>query len=322
MKVSKISIRDYQMLCALLKREYNLKDALDFLINNQKKKDFIMLQQGIMKGDLLQNILCNSNFEREISDYLNYVSFPSALEIAINNKIKKEERIKRIINSCAYSVVLIISSFVLLTIFVRLLIPNMLMSFKIEQKLPLIDAIYLIYYIKNIFIFSLIIICSIIIYFVFRRKINILWLFLHKVNSDQFIKEYSTFQLAQKLILMLENGVSIKDAINILKKDKRLYSVLAYRLNEHFTKGLNIEETIKDDFLDVSFYPLCLYGIKERDLNLGLNNYLIFKEKMIEKRIKKVGIILQIISYGLVGLILIIMYQILLLPLENIGGLV
>lgn len=315
-------MNDYALLALLLKREYSLKDALEFLVKEEKMLGFNKLKNCLNEGKDI-DLCLTSKFEKEIGFYVKYLPLADAIEITIDNYSKRRKRFERIVNKGGYSFLLIILAFILITIFVKYVLTSFIDSYQIDTQIFLIRFVYLLYYSKNLIVIIFSIFFIFISFFIVGKKENYLWGLLHRFNLDLYLKEVVSIMFIEQMNCLLEKGVSIKTGLEIIRtnSNNQLVRFVAYRVDEKLNKGTTFQTALKDEYLDKSIYALSIYGIKDLNLCAGFNNYLVIKEERIMKLIDKGALILKGISYVLVGIVVITMYQVLLLPLQSLEDL-
>ena len=145
-----------------------------------------------------------------------------------------------------------------------------------------------------------------------------IWMFLHQRNMDQLIKSIVTYRFSVKLDTLLEAGLSFIDAVEILRyqQDDQLVKLLAFHFDETLLKGTSFEKSLNMSFFDNEFYSLCLWGLRSDDFRRSLADYMTMMEVKGERAVKTVLSLIQAFSYFFVAMVIILAYQVLLLPLE------
>ena len=263
-------------------------------------------------------------FERELSFYINFLSLDKSILI-VNRQLKKEENIlKRFASKISYQLVLLMASFALMFLFTDYVMPTMLRSLSLDTGRS--SSIQ--------FVFSILLICRNVLtvlivmvvltggWVILRKRENYVWMFLHQYKMDKLIKTYATYKFVLKLNCLLENGISIIDAINVIRQQKRdrIVSLLAHHFNEVLLSGVGFDESLDMSYFDDDFHSLCLLGLKSDDFNQSLRDYEEMIDFKFEQYLKKVSVVIQAICYIFVATVIVMGYQVLLLPLEMLEG--
>ena len=171
---------------------------------------------------------------------------------------------------------------------------------------------------KHIVLIGLLILFIFIIYIKVSKKEAHLWLLFHKIGKDKIIRVIATYYLVNDLAIFLENGLSLHQSLDILRfnKTNRLTALLAHHFNEELLKGSDFESSLNIEFFDDEFHSICLYGLKDNDFIAAINDYRQISSFKFEQLIKRTSVVFQTICYLFVAIIIILAYQVLLMPLE------
>ncbi|MBQ9036870.1 MAG: type II secretion system F family protein [Erysipelotrichaceae bacterium] len=323
--VSSLTEVQWLLLAKMIERHYSIKDAFETLAKgNEDNKAVKRICSGLNEGVPLGQLLSETPFERELSFYINFLSLDKSILI-VNRQLKKEENIlKRFASKISYQLVLLVASFALMFLFTDYVMPTMLRSLSLDTGRS--SSIQ--------FVFSILLICRNVLtvlivmvvltggWVILRKRENYVWMFLHQYKMDKLIKTYATYKFVQKLNCLLENGISIIDAINVIRQQKRdrIVSLLAHHFNEVLLSGVGFEESLDMSYFDDDFHSLCLLGLKSDDFNQSLRDYEEMIDFKFEQYLKKVSVVIQAICYIFVATVIVMGYQVLLLPLEMLEG--
>ncbi len=319
--MSKMDDYKWLMLAKLIERYGNIKDSLTMLEKMYPKtKRISQLKTQLEKGILLKDILNNDSFEKQLAFYIQYIDIMQAIRITFQKKKQSEKLKKELFEKLAYQIILLISSIFLLILFTELVLPNMITSLDLtNQKTDtIINAFKVINIIKNIVIFALIGLITFIFYIKAFEKEAHFWLLFHKINKDKIIKIIATYYLVNDLAIFLENGLSLHQSLDILRfnKTNRLTALLAHHFNSALLKGSDFEDSLDIEYFDDEFHSICLFGLKDNDFIGAINDYKQISSFKFEQLIKKASVIFQTVCYLFVAIIIVLAYQVLLMPLE------
>lgn len=309
------------MLAKLMERYGSIKES--FLMLGKmypKTKRITEINQRLAKGDPLKDILNNDAFEKQLSFYIQYIDIMQAIRINYQ-KIKQSEKIKKdLLEKIAYQIILLISSIFLLILFTELVLPNMIISLDLtNQKTDsIIMTFRIINIVKDMVLIGLLILFIFIIYIKVSKKEAHLWLLFHKIGKDKIIRVIATYYLVNDLAIFLENGLSLHQSLDILRfnKTNRLTALLAHHFNEELLKGSDFESSLDIEFFDDEFHSICLYGLKDNNFIAAIDDYRQISSFKFEQLIKRTSVVFQTICYLFVAIIIILAYQVLLMPLE------
>ncbi|HQB32488.1 MAG TPA: hypothetical protein PLI19_04050 [Erysipelotrichaceae bacterium] len=227
---------------------------------------------------------------------------------------------KELLEKIAYQIVLLVSSLALLILFTETVLPNMLISLDLtnQKTEAIIMTFKIINLIKNATLIILLLAAGAMLYITVFKKEAHIWLLLHKMDKDKIIRIIATYYLVNDLAIFLENGLSLHPCLDILRfnKTNRLSALLAHHFNEALLKGSDFEACLDIEFFDDEFHSICLYGLKDDDFVSAIKDYQQISTFKFEHLIKRVSIIFQVVCYLFVTVIIVLAYQVLLMPLE------
>ncbi|MDI9541095.1 MAG: hypothetical protein QM204_06485 [Bacillota bacterium] len=314
---------DYKwlMLAKLIERYGSIKDSLLMLEKMYPKTKRIKeINQRLAKGDLLKEILNNDSFEKQLAFYIQYIDIEQAIRINYQ-KIRQNEKLKKeLFEKIAYHIILLLSSIALLVLFTEIVLPNMIVSLDLtNQKTDsIIMTFKIINIIKNIVLFGILLLLIFIIYIKTFKKEAHIWLLFHKAGKDKIIRMTATYYLVNDLSIFLENGLSLHQSLDILRfnRTNRLTALLAHHFNRALLEGSDFESSLDIEYFDDEFHSICLYGLKDNDFVAAINDYKEISNFKFEQLIKKTSLVFQMICYLFVAVIILLAYQVLLMPLE------
>jgi len=283
-----------------------------------KEKRFIEIRQALENGNNFIDILSEKGFEGKIKNYLEKISFKQATTILYYQNMAVETLIKKFLKSIGYQLLILVLSLFVLSLFTNKVLPIMMETVQSENTSTVSRLFILINILKDIILILFFLFVLFVFYIVKNKKETYLWMVLHKLKKDDIIKTFVTYQFVNDLKIYLENGVSLDNAINLIRYNKtnRMTSLLAYHFQEQLQEGNDILDCLQNEYFDDQFYTFCYFGIQADDFLNSLNDYKILIEEKTNRILREISFLIQIISYGFVGVVILLAYQALLLPLE------
>lgn len=282
---------------------------------------------SIMEMEIFLNIEI-SNFDKEffnkyfqeytsIIDNMNplnsivYISFNEELKTNIINSL-----LKKII----YPLFLIISSFVTLIIFKQSLL-SLLKDYTTNKLNILVNLFYYFSLILIIIIIIILVFTS----FLFKRK-DLLILSFNRFRNISILEIIEIYYLKSFIYLLLlthNEGYSTLETFVFINKLKsnQIVSNIAYFLNSDLEDGLGIEKSISNMRINDKFKNVLNYALKSSDFRQFVLAYDSFLDNDIKFQIDKLTKILFIFAYIYIAALLLLFYQIILLPLTMINTL-
>ena len=312
-------ILTWKTIYTLLCQDRSFKECL-LLIRNAKNEYVVtyivdLLEQGVA----IENIVKGMNGDKvckQLRFFVSFLPFQDALHTALD-MIRFENDINKSLSSTLlYPMFLIVFSSLVLFLFTHIVLPILQTMLELQNDgfvllLTVMNRCVILFYIL-LFIF---IIAFIWLYQ--KSKVNELYKILHILHLDFIIKKYTSFIFSQYLYVLMEHGVSTRRSMEILQsyEKKPIIKFVASKLDEQFMKGNDFIDVLQNTYLDPTFCMLCNLGYHTNSFSYALLEYKEVVQMWLQAFIKRLSIIVQFIAYGCIGVIVIVVYQILLMPM-------
>lgn len=315
-KTLKISLKNSK----LFNKDENLKkDSLDqiaFLAENDLSPAEIESFLNISLLDFNQEF-----FTKAYKQYSNLLGYLNTIQlisyINFNEKFKKE-LFSSLSKKIIYPIFLIGFAFTTLVIFKFSILP-LLESFGQSRAMIFINIFYYLSIIVTIII-VLIIILSI---YVFKNPTYsiIVYFRLYNFRIFKVIESYYLTILAHLLISFDNQGLSTYQTFKLINKFKgsTIVSNLAYFVSSDLEEGAGLENSINNMKINDSFKNILILGIKSNKYNKLLLQYSKKLVYDIEREILYIARVLLVFAYVYIGIIVLVLYKILSLPLSLIN---
>lgn len=310
-------MHEWKYLGRLLSKGYPLFDSLHIL-----QKDTGKLKEEMLKGIDMKEILltyAQPHLQKHLAFFLSITSFANAITCAIRMNEMEIEMKKKLKKDCAYPIFIFFFAYVTLCLFIQYVIPQLLLSFPIESMdlFFIISMKFLQLLCVNITVL-LIGLASFMIMWKFKgcpRK------FLLKFMRTTFGKEYISYTFGSYLKELDQDGLSTKKAITFLSNtsSKQMLSLFMCDLKQQMEEGNELTNVIQTHPSLCPMFQTCFtIGVKTSNITQSIEDFIIFQEEQWHIKIQRIGMVMQCTSYGFVGFLVIMVYQIMLVPLQLI----
>ncbi len=301
----------------LLHSGYPFLDALQIL-----GKDISEFRRRLEEGQAIENVILaeqKGRFYDHLRFFIQVASLEHAIDSALHFYVFEKELKSKWIKRSAYPLFIFVSAFILLFIFSSYLIPMMLESFQQNDRFLFfvwITRILRLLCIGTVFfcIFALSLI-----WYLYRHKQDMIYLILHSEKLTGLASPFVSFLFAGYLLELMKQGVPTYTALHYLENVSKetIFSVLQKRIMQQLSQGVELLHAIEQENL---IHDACKrtfrIGITTNSLPTMLEVYLKQQEFDWEKRLKKSAFFIQCISYLFVGIVVLLVYQIMLIPLS------
>jgi len=322
-----ISIEDLNYLKELNETNLPIRQSFKLLTNSGNEKVFKSIEERLDNGELIENFI-NEYLPKEISLYmvplLNKLSFNESLRISLAFYFEEKKSEKTLSKAITYPIVILFVSLTALYLFDMYGLDSifeMLKSFNTDlstyQNLRIVFRT-LVY----VFYFGFLLISILAIYFLSKKRIVLLYLFLSKHKLFSLLHIWSCQKFVSLYLVCDKLGYKTKDCLEILKsmKSKPIISFLAYHMDEKLLEGASLLEASKQEYYDETLSRFINIATYTNNFIAVLENYLELTKEKLVKKMKKLTTTIQLITYGFIGIIIIFIYQILYLPMQALQG--
>ncbi|MGN1399596.1 MAG: hypothetical protein ACI4WG_06345 [Erysipelotrichaceae bacterium] len=323
--MNKLDIYQWLILQSLLEKYANQKDSL--LLMQQmfpSNKRIAEMIDCLSQGKQLSSILKKDSFEKALAYYCRYIPLDKAINVVYQQKKQAQKNRKKLAADLTYQLLLLLLAICVFYVFMNLVLPSMINALSADQSLTaaIVKTFEILNVIKNILIVLAIVLGGIACYIYQTKKINLLWMLLHKYHLDGGLKCIATYLFVSDLKVLLDNGIALQTALDIIRhnKDNSLASLLAFQLHHSLLEGTLFQQSLDNQFFDPQFHTVCLHGLKNDDFSAGLADYKEIIELKLNRLLKKIAVVVQLVCYGFVCIIIVLAYQVLMIPLSLIEG--
>ena len=327
MESTKLKYEDLIFLNELLKTGLSFKNSLELLKNkaNESVIDEIIKKMDI--GISVEEVM-DTFVPKNVGTYLvplsKKMSFSNSLNLSLSFIEKEKEYIKSLLGSFLYPFILLFLSLSALYIFDAYgldTILSMLKSFSEDFGNVGVFRIILriIIYVFYILLMTVLIMA---LYFFRNRNITLFYVLVCKYLPNSIVQKYFCVEFVSLLNICLNNGYKSKESIDILKSlhNKPIVSFLAYHLDERLLEGETLKQASKQAYYDYSLSKFINIAVNSNDFSKILNDYVNLSTKQIKTKMKRAATIIQLVTYCMIGVVIVFVYQILFLPMNALAN--
>lgn len=310
-KKSNISIFDLQLLSRYVKSGYALQDIAEFM-----KLDSKLFEQ-MQTGQNLQSILAESGLSL-LAFLLEHLTLDEALDCYLGIVNYRQQFKKNIIKAISYPLVQLVLAFGLSLIAQNWLFP-LLKDLLSDMGVNDFGSSWILLIISLVNICLIIGFITIILgWFIFRYFESTILFLLLKNSLLRWLKDIIAQQFAYYYVVFYKTYGSSEQVLMSLRKlpGERLINNFADIMHFQLLTGKKFSTAF--GYLDISLQKAFEIGGKTEKIGELLEIYIQSKQDRFQTYTKKIGIIVQTISYCYIGLIVWLVYQLMLMPLAMI----
>lgn len=309
-------MNQFVQLASLIEKGYPLAQSL--LILDESFQSIVdELEKGVSFYDC---VIANGKgvFYQHCRFFLELSSLPKAIMNA-SLLVEKQQAMKKMwIKETSYPLFILFFAVITLFVFTSAVFPQLSLTFseydnfyQLEMMIKVMKSLTYILLGMLLFIPSLI--------FILYHSKHYRYLLYH----IPIFTELVSFMIASDMISLIRCGCSTKEMFTYLYhlRNKGMTFDVSNELYNELHDGTSFEDAVSlSKHLSRRFKYFFKCGLHTQKLEQCLNDYLHFQQHRWVKQIKAVCIGIQCFSYGFIALIVVLIYQIMLLPLEMIDS--
>ena len=322
-----ISVEDLKYLNELLKSNLPLKSCLNLIKNKKNENVFNEIISRLDKGEMIEKIIVfylSKEFGSYMVNLLKNLTFANSLELSLSFFDKNNSNNRYLLKAIAYPIGLLFICLSALFLFDNYgldIILNLMKQFKTD-----VSSFNVIRVLLRILIYAFyilfIIIAGIILFFIKQKRITMFYILLIKYFPNSLIKTYFTEEFVSLFVISLKLGYKTKDALTLLKSlnNKPIVSFLAFHIDEFLLQGESLKEASGQKYYDETFSKFIHIASYTTNFVGIMENYAELSREKIQNKMKLYASILQALSYVVIGIVIIFIYQVLFLPMQAINS--
>ena len=326
-KKEHLSSFDLLGIYKLLQTGFSFKESLDLLKNNKNNDIFFQIDERLKHGELIEDFFVEYLEARYVDYFATFIKFESfvvSLGLAIEIVQDDLKQKKLYLKNLTYPLLILVVTVLGIYLFNIFVFPNMIevMSAFSNVDNGLLYGQRILNLIINIILMILIIILITFLYFKQEKNQVKGFTFFQRLFKQSFIHDFVTNDFVRFFYHCQKKGLSTLQSMKILCNipHKPLVSYVARNIDERLVNGEMMENAIDLAFLDHTLYKFMIIAINTAKIEEMLLGYMEINALKVEKKCKKLSRSLQIISYLMLGIMLVFVYQILLMPLGIISN--
>lgn len=324
-KSAQISFEECYMLQILLERGMSFKECLDVLQKDPAHSLFAELKNKISKGESIQELMeqiLDKKVSKTFCFFIQFLSMEKSLKCSLSLAYFETSMKKEMAKKCIYPALMLFLAVILSLIFNLFFFPIMLdlmESFKSETK-ELILIAWVLKMIAGILILLGILVGMTVLICLQKSRIASVYEFLCSHFKMPFLRRLFSYFYVCYFLELLRVGCSTQQGIQLMKntKDHPIINLYSYRIHELLLMGKSIKEAFLLEGFDPLLSQFIAIGAYSSKMEEMLRNYCELVKRELEKKMHRMTAMIQCATYGLIGMILIFIYQILLSPMNII----
>ncbi len=302
---------------------FSFTDTLQILKTKRNERRITHVLEKLEQGQTFKeafSLLLPHCYRRYFNNFIRYLPVLESMRISVELASHEEKMKQKMMKDMVYPVVMLFVMFIGMYLFNGFVFPQMMTlmtSFEIN-----VSSYYFLRSLIQLlsWLVTILFVVGMLLWVVFQEPNRKCWLYrvLVKYVPDSLMVQKASAEFARYFLECVRVRISTKQTMKILldMKEKPLVRLIAQELNDALSKGESFEVTLHTPFVEHAlqqFFQIALHGSNCEKM---LEGYLVMNQQRHIKQVRIFTRSVQLSCYGAIGLILLVVYQILMLPMQ------
>ena len=312
-----------QGIVSLMENGFSFTDTLQILKTKRNERRITHVLEKLEQGQTFKeafSLLLPHCYRRYFNNFIRYLPVLESMRISVELATHEENMKHKMMKDMVYPIVMLFVMFIGMYLFNGFVFPQMMTlmtSFEIN-----VSSYYFLRSLIQLlsWLVTILFVVGMLLWVVFQEPNRKCWLYrvLVKYVPDSLMVQKASAEFARYFLECVRVRISTKQTMKILldMKEKPLVRLIAQELNDALSKGESFEVTLHTPFVEHAlqqFFQIALHGSNCEKM---LEGYLVMNQQRHIKQVRIFTRSVQLSCYGVIGLILLVVYQILMLPMQ------
>ncbi|MBQ3459245.1 MAG: type II secretion system F family protein [Solobacterium sp.] len=319
----KLSKETMQGIASLMNSGFSLQQTLTILDDPASKLVFDEIRARLESGEAISDFLCEytpAAYARYLSGFLMYMPFHNALALSLSIVDTDDRNQNELLKGLLYPVLMMVGMLGASALFSLTILPAMislLEGFQLED--PSYGILKTAIPAAALTILILLAAAAVIFMISIRQK-NIVssYCFLLRFLKDSLPVQIASRNFTRFFLECVRQKLSTIQCMDILMHlpGRPVVSYIARMLDQEMRKGSSLEDAVHTNLLESSLSRFMKTAIYSSDCEKMLEGYLEMTKARTETQIRRFSRTVQFVSYLLIGVMIVLMYRLLLMPMN------
>lgn len=312
-----------QGIVSLMENGFSFTDTLLILKTKRNEQRITHVLEKLEQGQTFKYVfssLLPICYRKYFDNFICYLPVLESMRISIELASHEERTKQKMMKDMIYPIIMLFLMFFGMYLFNGFVFPQMITlmtSFEVN-----VTSYYFLRSLIQLlsWLTTFVIVMGMLLWIVFQYPQRKCWLYrvLVKHVPDSLMVQKASAEFARYFLECVRVRISTIQTMKILLdiKEKPLVSLIAQELNESLCKGESFENTLHTPYVEHAlqqFFQIALHGSNCEKM---LEGYLVMNQQRHIKQVRIFTRSVQLSCYGTIALILLVVYQILMLPMQ------
>ncbi len=317
-----------QGISTLMRSGFSLQEAMRILESKENASVFTVIRSHLEKGESAKQFmkgLMPDAYALFFSGFIAYLPFADALEVSIRIADEQGKKKKELVKGLLYPLVLLAGVLAGTLLFCMTILPRMIElmeGFRVDASSTVLMRDILVLAVSAAIAVSVLCMCTAV--FLLRpARIRKTYAYLAAKLPDSLPVQYASAQFIRFFREYMHCASSTREGLLILKDlaSQPLVSHIAGELDRQLLEGTSFEKAVETPLIEKKLTRFFRTAVYASDCVRMLDGYLAMCDERTDAQIRRFSQAVQIFSYSLIGITVVLAYRVLLIPMTVIQGL-
>ena len=321
----KLSKETLSGISALMQNGFSLQQTLDILDTRNEHEVIAEIRMRLEAGEAVAGFLCDYTpkiYAGYLGGFLQYMPFYNALALSIQLADDDDHNQNELLKGILYPVLMMIGMVAASAVFSLTLLPAMV---SLMEGFGLHDQSYI--WMKTAIPAAALavlmgMILAVIVFVIATREKYIVsaYRFLLRFLKDSLPVQIASRSFTRFFLECVRQKLSTRRCMEILQQlpKRPVVSYIASELDRSMQEGYSLEDASDTALLESSLSRFMKTAVYSSDCERMLEGYLKMTEIRTQVQIKRFSRTVQFVSYILIGILIVLMYRLLFMPMNMI----
>lgn len=314
---------DCEGLARLLGNGFTLQEAMTLLETPANAEAFAAVRDALNEGLELSSFfpdLCVKQYRTYLSGFLRCLSFGESLALCMEVVNAEEAQRREYVRGLFYPCMMFLCTLLGVILFNEFCFPPLLSLMEgFHVSAGDYTLVRIGFRILTVSVISILLgILLVVGYFARESKRVKGYILLSKHHPSSLFVQYESADFIRFFLQCIRMKVPTSESIRILKEieHKPVIRFLAETLEESLLKGEKFETAVEMPWLDPALTRFLRIAFYSSEMETMLEGYLTMASERSRRQCRRITRIVQCASYACIGVVLILVYEILMLPMK------
>lgn len=324
MKPNKIlmSVDDCEAICLYLNSGFSLQQAISLIRNRKNQKCMDEILKRLEDGQSIRTVMvhtCPNKYRKILPALLKLLPFSNALQLSVTLTYEQTNFKRQTWSEGVYPLFLFVGTWCGVAIFTYVCFPillSLMAGFAVKStSLLLIQTICKVLCLLVFGFMVFFIGCAILLLYK-KTKLNA-YKTICKLFKGNLIQQYHSNLFARFYVQCMKSGCKTKEILKLLQhiSSYPICQLLSQSIQSQLVDGIPFHQAITYIPIDPQLIRVLQIAMTSPSMEVILDGYLITSVEKMKKQVRKITKGFQLVSYSSIAFIVVVVYQVLILPL-------